>query len=62
MLSTDDNTQIFRDTASEPAPSGEETPSAEEDEIDLRALAEEVYLLMKQELRLEQQRLGQRKC
>ena len=29
-----------------------------EEDIDLYALAEEIYKLMKQELRLEQQRLG----
>jgi len=41
-------------------PSGQETLA--EQEIDLQSLAEEVYALLKEELRVERERLGRNRC
>jgi hypothetical protein len=47
---------------SEPTPSAEPgvKPGAPEANIDLQALAEQIFALLKQELRVERERLGRR--
>jgi hypothetical protein len=61
MSSPDDRSRIFRVAeggGEPPAAAGAGQETAAEQEIDLQALASKVYDLLKQELRLERERLG----
>jgi hypothetical protein len=67
MLFAEDNVSVFRssfsddDIADGEGDSPDEGNDNEEDKVDLKALADEVYNLMKQELKQERQRLGNKR-
>jgi hypothetical protein len=60
MSSPDDRSRIFKvaEGGDQPPVAGAGEETAAEQEIDLHALASKVYDLLKQELRLERERLG----
>jgi hypothetical protein len=53
--------KLQRATKSGPSPPGQETEQQAGDEVNLKALAERVYKLLKKEARIERQRLGKRR-
>mgnify|MGYP003573969649 CR=1 FL=1 len=67
MLFAEDNVSVFRsnfsddDVADGEDDSPEENDDNKEDKVDLKALADEVYNLMKKELKQERQRLGNKR-
>ena len=67
MLFAEDNVNVFRssfsddDVVDDEGDSPDESNDNEEDKVDLKALADEVYNLMKKELKQERQRLGNKR-
>jgi len=66
MLFAEDNVNVFRsgfsdDVDDDEGDSPDESNDNEEDKVDLKALADEVYNLMKKELKQERQRLGNKR-
>ena len=65
VMSLSDDTKIDRDelpasNSIDPAIAPRQDPENQTGEVDLKALAKEVYALMKKELKLERQRAGMR--
>ena len=64
MLFAEDNVNVFRSSFSDDVDEGDsldESNDNKEDKVDLKALADEVYNLMKKELKQERQRLGNKR-
>jgi len=66
MLFAEDNVNVFRsgfsdDVDDDEGDSPDESNDNKEDKVDLKALADEVYNLMKKELKQERQRLGNKR-